>query len=163
VQRAVTLIADGELADSTGRCATPSRREPACGAAPTTSARRGMQRARRIVMMKTVKHTFSTIGDRSGDIARTFGTETAGLARRFGGGTASLAKRIGPRRALIGLAIAAVAIGGSVMLVRYLRARKVERERRTEGAGEDASASHDAKSGNRSRGQRADDVQPSHG
>ena len=114
-------------------------------------------------MMKTVKHTFSTIGDRSGGIARTFGAETAGLARRFGGGTASLAKRIGPRRALIGLAIVAVAIGGSVMLARYLRARRVARERRTEGAGDDASASQDAKSRNRSRGQRADDGQPSHG
>lgn len=112
-------------------------------------------------MMKTVKHTLSTIGDRGGEIARTFGSETAGLVKRFGGGSTSLAKRIGPRRGLIGLAAAAAAIFGSVMLMRYLRARRVGRARGMEGAGEDVSAQHDGKS--RSRGQRSADVQPSHG
>jgi hypothetical protein len=77
-------------------------------------------------MMNTVRHTFHTIGDRSGDIARSFGSGTAGLARRFGDGTASLAKDIGPRRALIGLAVAAIAIGGSVVLLRYLRSRRTQ-------------------------------------
>jgi hypothetical protein len=75
-------------------------------------------------MMNTVKHAFSSIGDRSGDLARTVGSGTAGLARRVGGGTADLAKRIGPRRALIGLAVAAAVVGGSIVVVRYLRARR---------------------------------------
>jgi len=85
-------------------------------------------------MMKTVKHTIYSIGDRGSDLARTFGSETADLARRFGGNTADLAlqvnkrgrklaKRIGPKRALIGLAVLAATIGGTVVLVRYLRLR----------------------------------------
>lgn len=82
-------------------------------------------------MMNTVRDTFYSLGDRGGDIARSFGGGTAHLARRVGGGTASLARDIGPRRALIGLAAAAVAIGGSIMLVRYLRARRA----RTNGRG----------------------------
>jgi len=71
------------------------------------------------MMMKTVKNTFSTIGDRGGDLA----SGTADLARRFGSGTASLARRVGPRRGLIGLAVIAAAVGGSVVLIRYLRSR----------------------------------------
>lgn len=68
--------------------------------------------------------TFSSIGDRGGEIARSVGSSTADLARRVGGGTAGLARQIGPRRALIGFAIAAVAIGGSILVMRYLRARR---------------------------------------
>lgn len=75
-------------------------------------------------MMNTVRDTFSSIGDRGGDIARSVGCSTAGLARRVGNGTASIARQVGPRRALIGLAIAAVAIGGSILVMRYLRARR---------------------------------------
>jgi len=86
-------------------------------------------------MMNTVRDTFSSIGDRSGDIARSVGSGTAGLARRVGSGTVDLAKRvtgrsssiadqIDGRRALIGIAVAAAAIGGSILLVRYLRARR---------------------------------------
>jgi hypothetical protein len=75
-------------------------------------------------MMNTVRDTFYSIGDRGGDIARSFGTGTADLARRVGGGTVDLARDIGPRRALIGLAVAAVAIGGSILVMRYLRARR---------------------------------------
>ena len=93
-------------------------------------------------MMNTVRDTFSSIGDRGGDIARTVGSGTAELARTVGSSTAELARsvssgtaelarrlgggtgRIGPRRALIGVAIAAVAIGGSILVVRYLRARR---------------------------------------
>jgi hypothetical protein len=75
-------------------------------------------------MMNTVRDTFSSIGDRGGDIARSVGSGTAQLARRVGGGTASVARRIGPRRALLGVAVAAVAIGGSILVVRYLRARR---------------------------------------
>jgi hypothetical protein len=75
-------------------------------------------------MMNTVRDTFSSIGDRGGEIARSVGVGTAGLARRVGSGTADVARQIGPRRALIGLAIAAVAIGGSILVLRYLRARR---------------------------------------
>lgn len=81
-------------------------------------------------MMNTVRDTFSSIGssigDRGGDLARSVGSGTAHLARRVGSGTADLARDIGPKRALIGLAVAAVAIGGSILLVRYLRARRAE-------------------------------------
>jgi hypothetical protein len=77
----------------------------------------------RTMMTKTVRNTLHSIGDRSGDVARTIGSGTADLAKRFGRGTADVASRIGPKRALIGLAVLTVAIGGSVMLVRYLRAR----------------------------------------
>jgi len=75
-------------------------------------------------MRNTVRDTFSSIGDRSGDFARNVGASTAHLARRVGGGTADIARQIGPRRALIGFAIAAVAIGGSILVLRYLRARR---------------------------------------
>jgi hypothetical protein len=88
---------------------------------------RGTHHARRFAMMKTVKHTFTSIGDHGGDFARTIGSGTVGLARRVGDGTAGLARRIGPRRALIGLAVAAVTIGGTIVLVRYLRARNADR------------------------------------
>jgi hypothetical protein len=79
-------------------------------------------------MMNTVRDTFHSIGDRSGDLARSMGSGTVDLARRLGDGTASLARQVGPRRALIGLAVAAVAIGGAVFVVRYLRARRAERD-----------------------------------
>src|SRR6266850_1688802 len=85
-------------------------------------------------MMNTVKHAIYTIGDRGSDLAKTIGCETADLAKRVGGTTADLAKRagsstsdlakrIGPKRGLIGLAVLAAAIGGSIVLVRYLKAR----------------------------------------
>jgi hypothetical protein len=75
-------------------------------------------------MRNTVRDTFSSIGDRGGELARSVGSGTAELARRVGSGSASLARQVGPRRALIGLAIAAVAIGGTILVVRMLRARR---------------------------------------
>jgi hypothetical protein len=87
-------------------------------------------------MMNTVRDTFSSIGDRGGDIARNFGSGTAQLARRVGDGTVDLAREIGPRRMLIGLAIAAVAIGGSIAVLRFLRARR-ERDRSDDIQGDD--------------------------
>jgi hypothetical protein len=113
-------------------------------------------------MMNTVKQTFHSIGDRSSELARTFGSETAHLAKRVSSGTTNLAKQIGPRRALIGLAVLAVGIGGSVMLVRYLRARNLEKARRAGQTGNQASAGHGTRSHDRSRSQRTNDVQPSH-
>jgi len=89
-------------------------------------------------MMNTVRDTFQSIGDRSGDFARSVGSGTVDLARRVGDGTVDLARQIGPRRALIGLAVAAVAIGGTVLVMRYLRARRAE----AEFGGEDAMSDH---------------------
>ena len=77
-------------------------------------------------MMNTVRDTFYSIGDRGSDLARSVGSGTVDLARRLGDGTVSLARDIGPRRALIGLAVAAVAIGGTVLVMRYLRSRRAE-------------------------------------
>jgi hypothetical protein len=75
-------------------------------------------------MRNTVRDTFSSIGERGGGLARSVGSGTADLARRVGNGTASIARQIGPRRGLIGLAVAAVAIGGAILVARYLRARR---------------------------------------
>ena len=55
-------------------------------------------------MKHTFRHTFHTIGGRTGEFARDVGFETAHLARRFGGRTAHLARRVGRRRGLLGLA-----------------------------------------------------------
>ena len=79
-------------------------------------------------MMSTVKNAFHTIGDRGGDFARSVGGSTADIAKRVGGSTADLAKRIGPKRGLIGLAVILAAVGGTIVLVRYLRARDEEAE-----------------------------------
>ncbi len=77
-------------------------------------------------MMDTVKNAFHTIGDRGGSLARTVGCETADLAKRVGSSTADFAKRIGPKRGLIGLAALVAVVGGSIVLVRYLRSRDDE-------------------------------------
>src|SRR5215510_10558200 len=77
-------------------------------------------------MKHMVRDTFYSIGDRSGDFAKTIGSSTADLARRFSDGTVDLARRVGPRRALIGVAMAAIAIGGTILLVRFLRSRRAQ-------------------------------------
>jgi hypothetical protein len=107
------------------------------------------------MMTKTVRHTLHAIGDHSGDFARTVGSGTVDLVRRVGGGTTSLAKQIGPRRALIGLAVLGVAIGGGVFLIRYLRARSTKDELGIGSDGADGSAER-ATSRNRSHAQRTD-------
>lgn len=86
---------------------------------------------------KTIRHTFHSIGDQGSDVARAigsgtshmarrFGSGSADVARRFGSGTADVARRIGPWRALIGLAVIGAAVGGGVLLARYVRARRAE-------------------------------------
>ncbi len=107
-------------------------------------------------MMKTVRNTFHTIGDHGSDAVRAIGAGTADLAMRIGSGTAGVAKRIGPRRALIGLAIIGVAIGGSVVLVRYLRARSADSESDSD-AGNPSSA-RGGKSRKNARGDRSNAV-----
>ena len=102
--------------------------------------------------MKTVKTTFYTLGDRTSDLARTLGDETFGLARRFGDGTASLAKRVGPKRGLIGLAVAVAAIGGSILLVRYLKARNARQ----------GGLAHDEKTSKHGASNFADQHPPAH-
>ena len=107
---------------------------------------------------KMVRNTLHSIGDRGSEVARTIGYGTADFARRFGRGTADVAIRIGPRRGLIGLAVLAVAIGGSVVLVRYLRTRAEERE--LEGTG--TQASRGARSRNRAYAQPGIDARVSY-
>jgi hypothetical protein len=101
------------------------------------------------MMTKTIKHTFHTIGDQTGDLARAVGSGTADLARRFGTGTAGVARRVGPWRALIGLAVIGAAVGGGVLLARYVRARRAELAGDEGTAGESSSGSR-----NRQRSQQ---------
>ena len=79
-------------------------------------------------MLNTVKEIIYTVGDSTGSFAKSMGLTTADLAKNVGAGTVALAKDIGPKRALIGAAILAAAIGGGIVLVRYLRRRELERE-----------------------------------
>lgn len=79
-----------------------------------------------VMMTKTVRKSFHSVGDRGGDIVKAIGCGTADAARWVGRGTADIATRIGPKRGLLGLAVIAVAVGGSIVLVRYLRARNAE-------------------------------------
>lgn len=86
-----------------------------------------------MMTIKQVKRTLNNLGDYTGDFAhdagkfaRNLGDDTVDLARRFGDGTVTLAKRVGPKRGLIGLAVFAAAVGGSIMLIRYLKARAAE-------------------------------------
>ena len=67
-----------------------------------------------------------TVGATSADLAKTVGSSSADIAKAVGVGTVALAKRIGPKRALIGAAVLAVAVGGGIVLVRYLRRREQE-------------------------------------
>ena len=85
----------------------------------------GTRRARAIAM-HPVKDVIQTIGS-VGDLAKRVGSNSAALAKRVGTRTSHIAREVGPKRTLIGLAIAGVAIGGTIFLVRYLRARKAER------------------------------------
>jgi hypothetical protein len=77
-------------------------------------------------MLKTVKKTMHNIGDDTGYFAKRVSSGTADLAKRVSSGTADLAERIGPRRAIIGVAVIGVIVGGSILLVRYMRARREE-------------------------------------
>jgi hypothetical protein len=134
-ERAVAMIARATnlpvVAGSVGR---PSLR------------RRGTSRApHRPMMTKTIKHTFHTIGDHGGDFARAIGSGTADFARRFGSGTADVARRVGPWRALIGLAMIGAAVGGGVLLARYVRARRAEL------AGDETGTANEHASRNRTR------------
>ncbi len=63
-------------------------------------------------MLDTVKDTLGT-----------FACNTRDFGKRVGSGTVDLAYRIGLKRGLIGAAIAAAAVGGTIVLVRYLKAR----------------------------------------
>lgn len=74
-------------------------------------------------MLNSVKEIIYTVGDSTGAFAKSIGLSSAEIAKTVGTKTVTLAKDIGPKRALIGAAILAVAVGGSIMLVRYLRRR----------------------------------------
>lgn len=78
-------------------------------------------------MRNSVKEIIYTVGDSTGTFARSVGRNSSRLARRVGKRSASLARDIGPARLLVGAAMLAVAIGGGVLLVRYLRQREQDR------------------------------------
>ena len=98
------------------------------------------------VMLNTVKNVMHSVGDNTGEFAKWFGPMALDAAKRLGpavadagrtvgNNTAQLARRVGPRRALIGIALLGVAVGGSIYLVRYLRDRREALEEETpEGA-----------------------------
>ncbi len=88
-------------------------------------------------MMKTVKEIIYTVGDSTGSFAKNVGLTSADWARSIGSGTRDLARQIGPRRALIGFAILAAAVGGSILVVRYLRRREEARELESMETGEE--------------------------
>ena len=78
-------------------------------------------------MLNTVKEIIYTVGDSTGSFAKSIGLSSADMAKTVGAGTVALAKNIGPKRALIGAAILAAAVGGGIVLVRYLRRRDAAR------------------------------------
>lgn len=134
-------------------------------------------------MMKSVKHTIYSLGETGGDFAKHVGSDTYDLAKRFGGntaglakqlgsgtadlakqfgsGTADLAKRIGPKRGLIGLAVLAAAIGGTVLLVRYLRARSADAQDELDENG-DVTNGRNARDRKRARAQHRAEATASH-
>jgi hypothetical protein len=95
-------------------------------------------------MMASVKDLVSNFGCASSDLAKRFGSSdiaknvsgsavdlarnvsgsAVDLAKNVSGSAAKLAKKVGPRRGLIGLAVVGGLIAGTVVLVRYLRARQ---------------------------------------
>jgi hypothetical protein len=101
------------------------------------------------------------LGSGTADLAKQFGSGTADLAKQFGSGTADLAKRIGPKRGLIGLAVLAAAIGGAVVLVRYLRARNADAELDADETG-DAPNGRQARDRKRARAQHRAEAAASH-
>ena len=99
---------------------------------PRIIAAAGTRRAPAIAM-QTVKHVLTTIGSGAGDLAKRVGSNSATLAKRVGTRSSHIARDIGAKRALIGLAVAGVAIAGTIFLVRYLRTRRAESSVETDG------------------------------
>ena len=97
-------------------------------------------------MLNTVKEILSTIGGSAGSYAKSFGLSSADLAKSIGSGTASLAKDVGPKRAIIGAAIVVAAVGGGIVLMRYLRRREAERLERESMDASDAAAGYGKRS-----------------
>ncbi|HLL23806.1 MAG TPA: hypothetical protein VK427_16825, partial [Kofleriaceae bacterium] len=91
-----------------------------------------MRRARHLhsseAMLNTVKDFFSSAADVTLPFARSVGVSSTDLVKSFGAGTVSIAKDIGPKRALIGFAIVAAAVGGGILLARYLRTREDDQQ-----------------------------------
>ncbi|MBA3398039.1 MAG: hypothetical protein H0T89_35770 [Deltaproteobacteria bacterium] len=72
------------------------------------------------------------IGEHSADIAKLIASNTSSAAKKVGSGTVDLAHRIGPKRGILGFVALVAAVGGGVVLVRYLRSRRAELDREDE-------------------------------
>ena len=73
-----------------------------------------------------MKDFMSSVGCTTSDLAKRVGDTTSDLAKRVGDGTVDIARRVGPKRGIIGFIVLGAAIGGSIYLIRYLRARSAE-------------------------------------
>jgi hypothetical protein len=74
-------------------------------------------------MMKQAKNLTQTIADSTSDFAKRAASATSDAAKSAVCATTDLAKAIGPKRGLIGLGVIAVAVGGTLVARRLLRAR----------------------------------------
>jgi hypothetical protein len=74
-------------------------------------------------MMKQARNFTHTIADGASDFAKRAADVTSDAAKRAADATTDLAKAIGPKRGLIGLAAIGVAVGGTILVRRYLRNR----------------------------------------
>lgn len=84
-------------------------------------------------MRNKMKNSTQSMGDDTGDFASRFGSHTADFARRFGDRSSELVNRVGPGRALVGIALFGAILGGSLLIIRYLRARRDELPYEVEG------------------------------
>jgi hypothetical protein len=73
-------------------------------------------------------HDTQPMLDTMKDFMSSVGCTTTDIAKRVGDGTVDIARRVGPKRGIIGFIVLGAAIGGSIYLIRYLRARSAELE-----------------------------------
>ncbi|HVK89201.1 MAG TPA: hypothetical protein VM513_34000 [Kofleriaceae bacterium] len=107
------------------------------------------------------RHLVSNLGHETSSFARRVGGGTAALARRVGDNTVVIARRVGPRRAVIGVVAISAAIAGSIVLMRYLKRRREERQIVDYDALEEPSTSAGVRVRERSRMQERQPMRPS--
>lgn len=75
-------------------------------------------------MLDQVKEVIYSVRDSTSSIAKSLGITTADIAKSAGMGGVGLVKILGARRVLLGAGLLSVAVGGGVIVVRYLRRRE---------------------------------------